>query len=270
MAEGISTSTANFLRSTPIKAAIINNHQQLYTLIDYLPSNMAKSEHSLIKKSSSAEKHVPANKKAPAKTTGKRKHQSVTNAVDNPKQKHKVKDVPSDDEVESKLPALRLRTTPAQFAKVMCSLTPEQKFCVTRLGFRSLIGFNIDQLPGNLVYYVVDNFDGDEMIIKTQKGNIKVDSQAVHDVFGLEDVGTDIDTSELKLGSLFVQNWLNQFPPPPFVTRSSSLCSKIPTSTEVDSIFQMNFIMLFASTMVSCERNGKYQLVHVSSFFIEI
>ncbi|XP_071726718.1 uncharacterized protein [Rutidosis leptorrhynchoides] len=228
---------------------------------------MAKSEHSLIKKSSSAEKHVPAYKKAPAKTTGKRKHQSVTNAVDNPKQKHKVKDVPSDDEVESKLPALRLRTTPAQFAKVMCSLTPEKKVCVTRLGFRSLIGFNIDQLPGNLVYYVVDNFDGDEMIIKTQKRNIKVDSQAVHDVFGLEDVGTDIDTLELKLGSLFVQNWLNQFPPPPFVTRSSSLCSKILTSTEVDSIFQMNFIMLFASTMVSCERNGKvssYVLMRLS------
>ncbi|XP_071688690.1 uncharacterized protein [Rutidosis leptorrhynchoides] len=52
-----------------------------------------------------------------AKSECKRKHQSVTNAVDNPKQKHKVKDVPSDDEVESKLPALRLRTTPAQFAK---------------------------------------------------------------------------------------------------------------------------------------------------------
>lgn len=80
------------------------------------------------------------------------------------------------------------------------------------MGFGSMIGFNIDGLPNKLVYYVVDNFDPEDMVIKTNKGHIKCDRPAVIDVFGVPNGGTDIDDLEYKGGCEFVGQWVDQFP----------------------------------------------------------
>ena len=124
----------------------------------------------------------------------------------------KKKEADSEGVFSSVLPSIRIRTTPAQLATVMTSLSYAQQECVKGMGFGSLIGFNIDKLPGKLVYHVVNNFDISQMVIKNRKGDIQIDHDSVHDVFGIPKGNIDISSIDFKADSEFISEWFNQFP----------------------------------------------------------
>ena len=173
------------------------------------------------------------------------------------KESKKKKESDSEVRVSNSMPSIRIRTTPAQLATVMTSLTPAQKECIKGMGFGSMIGFNIDKLPGKLVYHVVDNFDGTEMVIKNRAGDIQIDRDSVHDVFGIPKGHIDISSLEFKADFEFISEWFNQFPNRKDI-RPSAICTQILNSNgATDKLFKMNFLMLFANTMASSESNGK-------------
>jgi len=156
---------------------------------------------------------------------------------------------------------LTLRTSPSSFSKMVSTISQAQKDFVRSFGFGFLLDFNIDAPTPRLGHHVVQSFDPKNMVIKNERGDIIVDSQAVNDVFGLPNGGEDIH--ELKsLGKYieFHQRWMAQYPHEGKGSQkvyATDICSKICSSTEVDEFFKMNFVMLFLTSVIFCENGGK-------------
>ena len=171
---------------------------------------------------------------------------------------HKA-DVKAEDDKEDIIRNIRLRTSPAQLAVVMTSLNHKQRQFVKDIGFGSLLGFSIDSLPGKLVYYVVDSFDSKEMVIKTSRGDIKCDRQAVHDVFGVPMGPTNIYDLEESSNNDLENEWLGQWNIGKKV-RPANIASMFNNDYEISEMFKINILMLFVSTMVESDSNGYIKL----------
>jgi hypothetical protein len=153
--------------------------------------------------------------------------------------------------------SLFLRSSPSSFARVMTELNKAQQQVLHDFGFGSLVGFNIRSLPGKLAYYVVDAFDPENMVIRTSKGDIPCDRDAVRDVFGLPNGPNDILGFPSKENSDFVNEWLRQFPKDTSV-RKKLVVDAILKTGNTDNLFKMNILMLFANTMVISSTNGEF------------
>nr|XP_043639079.1 wiskott-Aldrich syndrome protein family member 2-like [Erigeron canadensis] len=117
-------------------------------------------------------------------------------------------DVKAEDDKEDVIRNIILMTSPTQLSTVMTSLNPNQRQFVEDIGFGSLLGFSIESLLRKLMYYVVDNFDSKEMVIRTSKGDIKCVTQAVHDIFGLPMGSTNIYDLEESSNDDLEKEWL--------------------------------------------------------------
>lgn len=162
---------------------------------------------------------------------------------------------------------MEFTTKPKPLAGVMTSLNQNQKKAIRDLGFGSLIGFDIIDLPLDLLFYVVDSFDNEEMLIRTSKGDIKCDRDAVFDVFGIRGGTVDIKSLD-KVSDSFHKDWCNQFDNVRDITTSEIESAITNSNGATDEFFKMNFLMLFANTMIGCETNGviKYDVLeHISS-----
>jgi len=148
------------------------------------------------------------------------------------------------------------RTSPGPLSIAINSLSAEQKSLLFDIGFGSLIGFNIINLCPKLSFYVVDAFDGDDMVIRTTKGDISCDREAVFDVFGISKDATEpIKSGVMRTGTSFYKDWVSQFSVKDI--RSSDISAVIVKSKGVvDRFFKMNFLMLFYNTMIRCDSNG--------------
>lgn len=65
------------------------------------------------------------------------------------------------------------------------SMNDIQKNCVRRIGFGSLLDMNTQSIPTKLCFFVVDSFDHEEMVIKSEGGNIPITREDVNRVLGL-------------------------------------------------------------------------------------
>ena len=155
------------------------------------------------------------------------------------------------------LKSIFLRSSPSTFAHVMTEINEDQKKSMHDFGLGSLVGFNIQRLPGKLTYYVVDAFNPDDMVIRTPRGDIACDRDAVHDVFGLPKGPNDILGFPSKENSDFVKQWLGQFPKGSSI-RKTLVANTILKTGGTDNIFKMNILMLFANTMVTSSTNGEF------------
>lgn len=154
------------------------------------------------------------------------------------------------------LKCIKLRSSPSQLCLAMTSgLNTIQQEAMRDFGFGSLIGFNIPFLPGKLVYHVVDNFDPENLVIKTSMGDISCDRDAVYDVFGIPKGEKDIFEYPSNEDSEFAKEWKRQWPPN-FGIRNSSIATKIDESSVADNLFKMNVLMLFTNTMATSATNG--------------
>nr|GEX52727.1 hypothetical protein [Tanacetum cinerariifolium] len=64
----------------------------------------------------------------------------------------------------------------------MAILNVDRKKCLYEMGFGSLIGMAIHELPGMLGFYVIDNLDTKTNVLYLTDNSILVNSQSVHDI----------------------------------------------------------------------------------------
>nr|XP_043633129.1 uncharacterized protein LOC122604308 [Erigeron canadensis] len=97
------------------------------------------------------------------------------------------------------------------------------------------------------------------MVIKTAKGDIACDRDAVYDVFGITKGETVILYTPSLEKSDFVTLWSKQFQVSSKFVRNKMVSSRITGDFPADKVFIMNVLMLFVNTMVISSGN-RYNL----------
>jgi hypothetical protein len=154
-------------------------------------------------------------------------------------------------------PSLKTRSSPAQLCSGIGKLTKHKRDCVRAMGFGKLLNLRVDSIPGKLGHYVVDHLDTDRMVLKTVKGEIKVDRESVGLLLGLPEGG--IDTSTLKEQKPKTRDyvlWRKRYGLLDVAT--TEVVDNIGEDNyESDAIFKLDFLVLFITTMIECWQNGK-------------
>ncbi|KAL8262459.1 hypothetical protein R6Q59_023808 [Mikania micrantha] len=154
------------------------------------------------------------------------------------------------------------RSSPKQLYTTIKSLNKRQRGLVRSMGFGKLLSFNVSGIPSKLGHYVVDNLDTSRMVIKTSKGDIKVDKESVNALLGLPLGGIDISAlTEANECTKLFSKWRRRYGRRRI--SPGELVSNISIDKyEDDIVFKLDFLVLFLTT-VDCWRNGlcKYALI---------
>nr|GEZ10148.1 hypothetical protein [Tanacetum cinerariifolium]GEZ10588.1 hypothetical protein [Tanacetum cinerariifolium] len=87
----------------------------------------------------------------------------------------------------------------------------EAKKCLYEMGFGSLIGMVIYELPGMLGFYVIENLDTETNVLSLTDNSILVNSQSVHDILGIPMGGCSLESLESRSADdPFIKGWFSQ------------------------------------------------------------
>ncbi|KAL8242274.1 hypothetical protein R6Q59_012576 [Mikania micrantha] len=109
-------------------------------------------------------------------------------------------------------------------------------------------------------FYVVDMFDEVNMEIRVPCGNIKVDEESLHNLLGVPKDGVDLLSIDAKkVWTPGVTGWRKKYNKD-YITPSDIVSRIIKNYDDVSLNFQLDFLVLFISTMVECYAHGKCKL----------
>ncbi|PWA41151.1 hypothetical protein CTI12_AA556140 [Artemisia annua] len=145
----------------------------------------------------------------------------------------------------------KLKTVPASLFSTIHDARVDMKSFLEDIGFSSLHGVNIEKLPSHMAGFVVANFNRETYELSLEKGKILVTPEKIHEILGVPLGGTSFfELPERSIEDPFVQLWLKQFYPKKYnKIRASDVAGKLITATQVDFMFKVNFLTLFANVM---------------------
>ncbi|KAK9080788.1 hypothetical protein SSX86_000546 [Deinandra increscens subsp. villosa] len=155
------------------------------------------------------------------------------------------------------MPGLKTRSSPAQFARLISILKPKQRDSVYNMGFGQLLTFKCDGIPSKIGYFVVDNFDPQEMEIKAATSSVKVDSVSINKLLGIP-MGSKsfLKSKRSKRRDPAVNEWRKRYPNKDVSPKE--LVDQVMSSPDEDSFnFRMDFLMCFICVMVDCSSQGR-------------
>lgn len=154
------------------------------------------------------------------------------------------------------IPSLRTRSSPHSLFNAIKKLSDAQKECVTKIGFGKLLSLAVNEIPGHLGYYVVDNLDTTTMTLKLNEGGVRVTKEGIHRLTGLPNVGVVIEKCDDAKSDLVISKaWKvvhgkGELSPP-------DITKRLQTYKQADWMFKVDFAMLFLTTMVEFSGNGR-------------
>ncbi|GJZ79783.1 hypothetical protein Tco_0644620 [Tanacetum coccineum] len=93
-----------------------------------------------------------------------------------------------------------------------CDGYRDRQKCLHAMGFGSLIGMPLHELPGLLGFCVIKNLDTETNELSLTDSSIHVTSQSVHDILGIPIGGCSIDSLTPRTpDDLFIREWKSQF-----------------------------------------------------------
>ncbi|PWA90329.1 hypothetical protein CTI12_AA102550 [Artemisia annua] len=98
----------------------------------------------------------------------------------------------------------RTRSSPKPLSDATSNLSNERKRCLKEMGFETMIDFPLNELPGSLGFYVLENFHPNSMELRLERGSIKVTRQKVHDMLG-------VPMGSRKLNEMEPREWDDEF-----------------------------------------------------------
>ncbi|KAD6452988.1 hypothetical protein E3N88_07693 [Mikania micrantha] len=128
------------------------------------------------------------------------------------------------------------------------------------MGFGGLLSLQVEGVPQRMGFYVVDMFDEVNMEIRVPCGNIKVDEESLHNLLGVPKDGVDLLSIDAKkVWTPGVTGWRKKYNKD-YITPSDIVSRIIKNYDDVSLNFQLDFLVLFISTMVECYAHGKCKL----------
>ncbi|PWA72816.1 hypothetical protein CTI12_AA266580 [Artemisia annua] len=127
-----------------------------------------------------------------------------------------------------------------------------------KMGFRDLIDFPIGSIPTKLAFFVVNSLETDTMTLNLPNGKIPILPETVKEIFGIPMRETMLERQrgERRYDDPFIVQWRKQFPANLKRITTTNLSQVILETTNVDYMFKMNFLMLFANTMGCCDNSS--------------
>ncbi|KAI3523824.1 hypothetical protein L1887_02257 [Cichorium endivia] len=80
---------------------------------------------------------------------------------------------------------LLIQTSLKPLFETLHSLSNPQKQYMCEIGIRDLLDITVDGIPSHIGFYVVSNFDWENMVLKVSGGQLPVNRQVVHHLLGL-------------------------------------------------------------------------------------
>ncbi|KAD5317446.1 hypothetical protein E3N88_17392 [Mikania micrantha] len=162
--------------------------------------------------------------------------------------------------VVGKYPIIFNRCSPKQLFNAIRKLGSKQKHVVKQMGFGGLLSLQVEGVPQRMGFYVFDMFDEVNMEIRVPCGNIKVDEESLHNLLGVPKDGVDLlSTDANKVRTPSVTGWRKKYDKD-YITPSDIVSRIIKNYDDVSLNFQLDFLVLFISTMVECYAHGKCKL----------
>ena len=158
------------------------------------------------------------------------------------------------------------RTSPGSLLSLILGFNNEQRDCVIEMGFGSLLDMKMTDVPGALIYYVLDCFNEKTRKIEFPTGDIDVTRESINQILGFP-------MGSIKLKSMGFRgaedrtynNWENQFKKKTLI-RLNEIKMKLASSNEADMNFNMNFIALVINSLCessSCGKANYYDLNYI-------
>ncbi|CAH1444699.1 unnamed protein product [Lactuca virosa] len=116
--------------------------------------------------------------------------QSRPGSSKKPKRETKVLKKDKQAAVIKEFPSLKNRCSPGSLLGVIQGLSREQKDCVRAMGFGSLLGMKMIDVPWKIFYYVLDHFNFESLKVEFDNCEVSVDSKFVQEMLGLPSGGS--------------------------------------------------------------------------------
>ncbi|KAL8216592.1 hypothetical protein R6Q57_023429 [Mikania cordata] len=156
--------------------------------------------------------------------------------------------------------SIKNRSSPTQLTKVVKSLTSRQKEIIECLGFGKLLSLQLDGIPQKLGHFVVQNFNEVKMEIFLENEVIKIDVEAIHRLLGIPKTRLNLKSMSARRRLCpRIQQWRDLYGKECMSPRD--IASRMAVDVSDDSLdFELDFLVLFMSTMVECQAHGKCRL----------
>ncbi|MFS7989545.1 hypothetical protein Hanom_Chr11g01048191 [Helianthus anomalus] len=154
------------------------------------------------------------------------------------------------------LPSIRTRTSPNKLYEAVRVMKQWQGEMVKEMRFGKLLRFNVSDVTANLGHSVIDMLDTENMRIKIGDRYISVDKESVRKILGLPLGETRVGKKKKdESGHRLKEKWVGRFDKVPISFKN--ILDKIRLDPYEDkSMFKIDFVMLFISTMIVSTKNG--------------
>ncbi|CAH1427284.1 unnamed protein product [Lactuca virosa] len=188
--------------------------------------------------------------------------QSRPGSSKKPKRETKVLKKHKKAVVIKKFPSLKNRCSPGSLLGVIQGLNREQKDCVRAMGFGSLLGMKMIDVPLKIVYYVLDHFNFESLKVEFDNCEVSVDSKSVQEMLGLPSGGSLLSNmdyiSENNEESCMFE--LKKQYENIDKLRLKQLKNELVQTSAADDNFRINFLVLFINTFCESTSMGKCNL----------
>lgn len=154
---------------------------------------------------------------------------------------------------------MRSRASPKSLYNAIKNMTAEQKQKLRDIGFGSIIEIKFSENPMKISYFVVNNFDENSSSLKLKNGSIKITEKTVFEILGVPLGGTKIESLDRSdPDDPVTTTWKSQFHKQGI--RSKDVMQYMKDRKEVDRLFVLNFLVIFATCMAEGTKLGTCNL----------
>ncbi|KAL4560985.1 hypothetical protein LXL04_033144 [Taraxacum kok-saghyz] len=151
---------------------------------------------------------------------------------------------------------IQLRTSPKVLHSTMQNLKKAQKEYGRSIELGHLLQMKVDGSPTKIDYYVVKNFDPQNMVLKANNRVININRECVHDLLGLPLGHVKIEDMEYRTkDDKTVEDWYDQFDGTKDIIdgrkdiRPNALKEAMTCSEEANLMFKVNIFVLLCNTL---------------------
>ena len=167
---------------------------------------------------------------------------------------HKVNDA---DRVHVRVSLLSLH-------RLIPNLSPKQRQDVTDMGFGSVLGFKIKDVPTKLGFWLLENFNEDTCVLDVDGKQISITKETVRDVLGLPMGIVSVESrDETDFRHPLVVEWKRQFGKQERY-KHIPVEKQIYTQADGGWMFKLNFLVLYFTSIGESNKNATVNLRFMS------
>lgn len=148
--------------------------------------------------------------------------------------------------------------------RLIPNLSPKQRQDVTDMGFGSVLGFKIKDVPTKLGFWLLENFNEDTCVLDVDGKQISITKETVRDVLGLPMGCVAVESrDETDFRHPLVVEWKRQFGKQ---ERYKHIPVEKQICTQADGgwMFKLNFLVLYFTSIGESNKNATVNLRFMS------